>query len=80
MEEDEVKDELLEFAEKTSVLPMYIAEEDSDIVPSTEVIVCSEVSGQANFVDKMPKELTLVRKHLNGEQHKVRYIKWNNIK
>lgn len=74
MEEDEVIDELLEFAEETSVLPMYIAEGDSDIVPSTEVIVCSEISGQANFVDGMPSELTLVRKHLDGKQHKARYV------
>lgn len=67
-----IQDELLEFAEDASVLPMYMSESDTD--PTTEVIVCTEISGGANFVDGMPKELTLVRKVLNGEEHKAGYV------
>lgn len=74
MEENEVKDKLLEFAEEASVLPMYIAEGDPDTTISVEVIVCSEISGGADYVKEMPRELTLVRKFLNGEEYKARYV------
>ena len=67
-----IQDELLEFAGEASVLPMYMSESETD--PTTEVIVCTEISGGANFVDGMPKELTLVRKVLNGKEHKARYV------
>lgn len=67
----DVEDKLLEFDGETSVLPMYISK--SGLGPATEVIVCSAISGGAKYKDGMPKELTLVRKLLNGKEYTAQY-------
>ena len=72
MKEEKIRDELVEFAEKTSVLPMYIA--GKQLEPTSEVIICSEISGGADFIAGMPKQLTLVRKLLNGKEYSARYV------
>lgn len=66
-----VEDKLLEFEGEVPVLPMYISKDE--LKPATEVIVCSAISGGADYVDGMPKELTLVRKFLNGRQYTAQY-------
>ncbi|MCK4258067.1 MAG: hypothetical protein KAX49_03765 [Halanaerobiales bacterium] len=72
-QDEERRDELREFAEEVSVLPLYIAEGDPDTTISKEVIICSEISGGAHFINGMPRELSLVRKLLNGKEYKRRY-------
>lgn len=67
------KDKLIEFEEKTSVLPMLISETGDPNEPLGEIIVCSGISGGADCVDKMPRRLTLVRKLVNGEEYKAEY-------
>ena len=68
----EIIDELLEFGNEASVLPMYVSK--SEFEPASEVIVCSSISGGSDYVDDMPRELTIIRKLLNGREYKARYI------
>ena len=68
----EIVDELLEFGNEASVLPMYVSK--SEFEPATEVIVCSSISGGSNDANKMPRELTITRKLLNGREYKARYM------
>ena len=64
-------DELLEFVKDTSMLPVYLTGPGTKIV---EVIVCLEISGGADYINNMPKELTLIRKCLDGRQYEAKYI------
>ncbi len=64
-------DELLEFVKDTSMLPVYLTGPGTKIV---EVIVCLEISGGADYINNMPKELTLIRKRSDGQQYTAKYI------
>ena len=67
------KDKLIEFGEKTSVLPMLISETGDPDEPLTEIIVCSGISGGADCIHEMPRRLTLIRKLANGKEFKADY-------
>ena len=71
-EKIDVKDKLLEFEGEASILPLYIS--PNELEPATEVIVCSVISGGANYENEMPRELTLIRKMLDGREHTANYI------
>ena len=68
----EICDDLLEFVSEVSILPMCVSESETE--PATEVIVCSAISGGNDYVNDMPRELTITRKFLNGEEYKARYV------
>ena len=68
------KDKLIEFEEKTSVLPMLISETGDPDEPLTEIIVCSGISGGKDLKNEMPRTLILIRKLANGKEYKADYI------
>jgi hypothetical protein len=68
------KDKLIEFEEKTSVLPMLVSETGDPDKPLSEIIVCSGISGGADYIYEMPRTLTLKRKLANGKEYKADYI------
>jgi hypothetical protein len=45
----------------TGLLPMIISKTGSDDEPETERIICSSISGGADYVNGMPRELSLQR-------------------
>ena len=71
-EEIDVEDKLLEFEGNASILPMYIS--PNELEPATEVIVCSAISGGADYENEMPRELTIIRKLLDGREYTAAYI------
>ena len=68
-----MKDKLIEFEKDASVLPMYISKTGNPNEPLTEILICTSISGGADFADEMPKRLTLLRKHANSQEHKAEY-------
>lgn len=58
---------------KTSVIPLIVYKE-SNPDDTIEVIVCSAVSGGANYNDKMPRTLELTRYLKNGSVYRRRYV------
>lgn len=61
---------LEEFEKETSVLPMLVEDNDEEL---EEVIVCSSISGGADYIGNMPKRLELVRRLKNGEEYTMSY-------
>jgi hypothetical protein len=53
-----------------SLLPMTIVDNDDQVI---EEIICSSISGGANYVEGMPKELTLMRVRDGMAIHWARY-------
>lgn len=68
------KDKLIEFEEKTSVLPMRISKTGKANEQLTEIIVCSNISRGDDLIYEMPRTVTLIRKLANGKEYKADYI------
>ena len=66
------KDELKEF-EGASVIPLCVSKTGDSDELLTEIIICTCLSGGADYVNNMPKRLTLVRKFVNGKEYKGEY-------
>ena len=56
-----------------SILPMVISVDGKLSDEILEVIVCSAISGKANYKNDMPESLTLVRKTKDGKEYSCRY-------
>lgn len=57
---------------KGSLIPLKCADSDNEII---DVIICTSMSGGANYENGMPKELTLNRKdYLNGKFYEANYV------
>jgi hypothetical protein len=60
------KTEKEEFA-KSSILPLWIVDDFGNRI---EITICDSISGGANEIDNMPRNLTLKRKKIiNGVWH-----------
>jgi hypothetical protein len=57
----------------TGLLPMILSETGSDDEPETERIICSSISGGADYVNGMPRGLSLER-HLGSLRISARYV------
>ena len=57
----------------TGLLPMIVSETGSDDEPETERIICSAISGGADYVNGMPRELSLERIR-DGDSISARYV------
>ena len=68
-----MKDKVIEFEKNASVLPMHISKTGNPNEPLSEIIICTSISGGADFVDDMPKGLTLLRKLADGREYKAKY-------
>jgi len=62
----------------TGLLPMIVSETGSDDEPETERIICSAISGGADYVNGMPRELSLERirygLHIGSLRISARYV------
>ena len=63
----------------TGLLPMIVSETGSDDEPEIERIICSSISGGADYVNGMPRELSLQRirygdLHLGSAFFSARYV------
>lgn len=67
-----IHDDLLDFESRTSILPIYVSKSETEA--ATEIILCSAVSGLNSGKNGMPKEITITRKLLNGEEYNARYV------
>ena len=65
-----MEDKLIEFEKDVSILPMHIGSKNEKL---SEIIICTSISGGADFIDEMPKRLTLLRKLANGQKYKAEY-------
>ena len=68
-----MRNKLIEFEKDASVLPMHISKIANSNEPLSEIIICTSISGGADFVDDMPKGLTLLRKLADGREYKAKY-------
>lgn len=68
------KDKLIEFENKCSVLPERISKTGSPDEPLTEIIICTAISGGADYMNEMPKRLILRRKLANGKEYVAVYL------
>jgi hypothetical protein len=57
----------------TGLLPMIVSETGSDDEPEIERIICSAISGGADYVNDMPRELSLERIR-DGDSICARYV------
>ena len=77
LEKEEAKNKLLEVKpggkEKGTLIRLKKEKNELLDFGRIEVIVRSFVSGEVDYVDGMPRELTLVRKLLNGKEYTARY-------
>ena len=73
MNKNKKKDKLQEFGENVSILPLEVSKTGIPDESLTEIIVCSCVSGGADYVDEMPRRLTLLRRLVNGKEFKGEY-------
>ena len=60
-----------EIAQKGSLLPGFYVDENKKVV---EVIFCESISGGADYINDMPKTLSLTRLIENGEAFTATYI------
>lgn len=67
---NETKGDLLESGKDASVLPLYIGNSNELL---SEIIMCTSISGMADFIGDMPRRLTLVRKLVSGERYTANY-------
>lgn len=65
-------DELEEFAQG-SILPQRISENGEKDEPLLEVIICDGISGGADYINNMPRHLTLTRKLADGTEYSAEY-------
>ena len=56
-----------------SVLPMRISKTGDPNESLIETIICTAISGGADYVDEMPRKLTLLRKLANGKEYTAEY-------
>ena len=70
----DIIDSLTEFEKKSSVLPERISKTGSPDEPLTEIVICTSISGGADYVNEMPRRLTLHRKLANGKEHAAVYL------
>jgi len=67
-----VSDELDQEAED-SVLPQRLTARGEPDEPLVEVIFCDMISGGADYVDNMPRTLSLIRKLADGSEYRATY-------
>lgn len=65
------------FAKASCVLPQYIINDNDKVI---EIIVCDSISGGADYVNDMPKQLYLVRRLEDGTTYRARYTQQDGIK
>lgn len=67
---------LEEFA-SSGVLPELWSEfglADTKLDPLQGVLICDSISGGADYVDDMPKRLSLVRRDNEGNEYRAEYV------
>ena len=74
------EDSLIEFEKDASVLPKRISKTGNPDEPLTEIIICTAISGGADYVNKMPRTLILHRKLANEKEYSAVYISQEGIK
>jgi len=75
--ETESEDKLREFEKEASVLPLRLPNDSSAAL--TEITVATGMSGKVDFVEGLPRELTLVRRLSSGHEFCSRYYNANFI-
>ena len=58
-------------AKNNSLLPLIIEDSAKEI---TEIIICTSISGGKQYMNNMPKELSLQRILSNGKEYQANYI------
>lgn len=64
----------LEGFAKSGLLPQIVTEHGLDGEPIQEVIICDSISGGADYVDHVPRRLSLVLRFASGTEHRAEYL------
>jgi hypothetical protein len=56
------------------LLPMIVSETGEDSEPEIERIICSSISGGSDYINEMPREVSLHRIFADGRTISARYI------
>jgi hypothetical protein len=54
-----------------TLIPMLLVDDEEEL---SEVIFCESISGGADYVDDMPRQLTLTRLTVDGHKYEAQYI------
>lgn len=64
----------LEYFVESGILPQRISPTGADDEPLSEAIICDSISGSAQYVDNMPRRLSLVRRLADGTEFRADYV------
>lgn len=65
-------EEAVDFIRSTSVLPMIVMDEERKV--PKELILCNSMSGKADYVDDMPREVSMLRVLPDGTKVEASYL------
>ena len=69
------RDKLKEFEKIASILPLRISKTGNPNEPLIEIILCTAISGGGDYIDEMPRRLTLHRELANGKKYAASYMR-----